>query len=93
MDEEDVPKKAPRKGMLGRPSFAVGRRAGLNGGGATLKVAFEKAWNVRTMFGKEGKRMDVYMQASEVSSRIYVSTRGWPKSFGRERKQRASWIS
>jgi len=42
-EDEEVPKKAPMKGMLGKPSFAVGRRAGLSGGGATRKVAFEKA--------------------------------------------------
>lgn len=41
-DDEEVPKKAPRKGMLGRPSFAVDGRV-RKGEGATLKVVFEKA--------------------------------------------------
>lgn len=43
MFDEDVPKSAPRKGIVGIDRMAVGRSPDRKGAGAALKVVFEKA--------------------------------------------------
>lgn len=76
-DEDEDPNKAPRNGIVGIDLSATGRRAGRSGdAGNVLRVALEKALNVRTRKGNEGRRMEIFIVVEVLSiSKEYMVVR------------------